>query len=106
MSNTTERQSLYGEETARIIAELEAGRLPWVQPCDGARCPCTMPYNAVSGRRYSGVNILILWGSGIDHGYGSQRWLTYWQDEKAIFRAASASSKTAEFLLSHGEGQP
>ena len=26
------RTNLYDEVTARIIAELEAGRLPWVQP--------------------------------------------------------------------------
>ncbi|NJB99507.1 antirestriction protein ArdC [Sphingomonas trueperi] len=26
------RQSLYGEVTARIITELEQGRLPWVEP--------------------------------------------------------------------------
>jgi antirestriction protein ArdC len=30
--STSERQSLYGEVTAKIIAELEEGRLPWVQP--------------------------------------------------------------------------
>jgi antirestriction protein ArdC len=83
MKDRTERQSLYGELTATIIAELEAGRLPWAQPWDASRCPCTMPHNAVSGRGYSGINILILWGAGIDHGYGSQRWLTYRQAEQA-----------------------
>ena len=31
-----ERGSLYAEVTARVIAELEAGRLPWVQPWDSA----------------------------------------------------------------------
>lgn len=30
----TERQSIYGEVTSRIIAELEAGHLPWVKPWD------------------------------------------------------------------------
>ena len=28
----TDRVSLYDEVTARIAAELEAGRVPWVQP--------------------------------------------------------------------------
>jgi antirestriction protein ArdC len=55
-----ERQSLYGEVTAKIIAELEEGRLPRVQPWDAARCACTMPHNAVSGRAYSGIKVLIL----------------------------------------------
>jgi len=79
--STSERQSLYGEVTAKIIAELEEGRLPWVQPWNAGRCPCTMPHNGVSGRGYSGINVLILWASGIEQGYGSQRWLTYKQAE-------------------------
>jgi len=79
----TERGSLYGEVTARIIVELEQGRLPWAQPWDAAKCPCTMPRNAVSERNYSGVNVLILWAAGVAQGYSSQRWLTYKQAEKA-----------------------
>jgi antirestriction protein ArdC len=79
----TERQSLYGEVTAKIVAELEEGRLPWVQPWDASRCPCAMPHNGVSGRMYSGINVLILWAAGMDGGFGSQRWLTYRQAEKA-----------------------
>ncbi|AXB75518.1 ArdC family protein [Novosphingobium sp. P6W] len=75
----SERQSLYGEVTARIIVELEEGRLPWVQPWDGAKCPCMMPANAVSGRVYSGINVLILWAAGVGGGFSSQRWLTYRQ---------------------------
>ena len=64
-----ERQSLYGEVTSRIIAELEEGRLPWVQPWDASRCPVTMPHNGVSGRVYSGINVLILWAAGMGGGY-------------------------------------
>jgi len=75
----TNRQSLYGEVTSRIIAELEEGRLPWVQPWDSARCPCLMPHNAVSGRGYSGINVLILWCEAVERHFASQRWLTYKQ---------------------------
>jgi antirestriction protein ArdC len=75
----SERQSLYREVTARIIAELEEGRLPWVQPWDAGKCPCMMPANAVSGRVYSGINVLILWAAGVGGGFSSQRWLTYRQ---------------------------
>ncbi|HZG46475.1 MAG TPA: zincin-like metallopeptidase domain-containing protein [Allosphingosinicella sp.] len=73
------RGSLYAEVTARVIAELEQGRLPWVQPWDSAACGCGMPENASSGRRYSGVNVLILWGAVIERGYSTQRWLTFRQ---------------------------
>ncbi len=78
-----ERQSLYAEVTSRIIAELEEGRLPWAQPWDKAACGCTMPQNAGTARRYSGINVLILWAEGIAKGYASQRWLTYRQAEAA-----------------------
>lgn len=75
----TERGSLYVQVTARIIAEPEEGRLPWVQPWDASRCPCAMPHNGVTGRPYSGINVLILWAEGVSGGYSSQRWLTYRQ---------------------------
>lgn len=83
MENTTTRNSLYSEVTTRIIAELEQGRLPWVQPCDAALCGCTMPHNAATDRRYSGINVLILWAEVVIRGYGSQRWLTYRQAKSA-----------------------
>jgi antirestriction protein ArdC len=38
-----------------------------------------LPRNAISGRHYSGINILILWGAVIDGGYPSQDWLTFRQ---------------------------
>src|SRR3546814_10742649 len=34
-------------------------------------------------RRYSGINILILWAEVVAKGYVSQRWLTYRQTEAA-----------------------
>jgi antirestriction protein ArdC len=74
-----DRGSLYAEGTARVIAELEQGRLPWVQPWDGAACGCTMPENGATGRRYSGINVLILWSAVVERGYRSQRWLTFRQ---------------------------
>lgn len=71
--------SLYQEVTDRIIAELEQGRVPWVQPWGRARTGPGLPENAVTGRRYSGVNILILWGAVIAGGFSGQRWLTFRQ---------------------------
>jgi antirestriction protein ArdC len=42
-----------------------------------------MPQNAGTARRYSGINILILWAEVVHRGYASQRWLTYRQTEAA-----------------------
>jgi antirestriction protein ArdC len=75
----TDRLSIYAEVTAKIVAQLEQGLVPWAQPWDAARCPCVLPHNAVSDRAYSGINILILWSAVVEHGYTSQRWLTYKQ---------------------------
>ncbi|WP_037478469.1 ArdC family protein [Sphingomonas sp. PAMC 26617] len=83
MQDKTDRASLYAEVTSRVIAELEAGRLPWVQPWDAASCGCTMPHNAGTGRRYSGINVLIPWAAVIEGRYTSQRWFTYRQAQAA-----------------------
>lgn len=76
-----DRTSLYDEVTGRILAELEAGRLPWVQPWGtaAAKAPLAMPKNAATGRQYSGINVLILWGAVIQHGFPCQTWLTFRQ---------------------------
>jgi len=75
--------NLYEQVTARIISELEGGRLPWVQPWgkpgEGTGCAPALPRNALSGRHYSGINILLLWAEVIAKGYPSQRWLTFRQ---------------------------
>jgi antirestriction protein ArdC len=73
------RASLYDEVTGRIVAELEAGRFPWVQPWDSAAAGPGLPRNAGSGRAYSGINVLILWGEVIARGYAAQGWLTFRQ---------------------------
>lgn len=78
------RTNLYDDVTSRIISELEAGRVPWVQPWgrpsgDGGRTGPGLPRNALTARNYSGVNVLILWGAVIEQGWPSQSWLTFRQ---------------------------
>jgi antirestriction protein ArdC len=76
-----DRASLYNEITGKIIVELEAGRVPWVQPWGtaAAKAPLAMPKNAATGRQYSGINVLILWGAVIEHGFPARSWLTFRQ---------------------------
>ena len=77
----SDRANLYDEISTKIIAELEAGRVPWVQPwgTSAAKAPLGLPKNATTGRSYSGINVLILWGAVIEHGFPSQGWLTFRQ---------------------------
>jgi antirestriction protein ArdC len=76
-----DRSSLYEEITSKIIADLEAGCFPWVQPwgSSGVRAPLGLPKNAATGRRYSGINVLILWSAVVENGYSVQSWLTFKQ---------------------------
>src|SRR5262245_6152944 len=78
---TKDRSTLYEEITNKIIAELDAGRLPWVQPwgSSGVRAPLGMPKNGATGRAYSGINVLILWAAVVEHGFCMQTWLTFKQ---------------------------
>lgn len=81
LAPATERANLYDEITSRIIAELEAGSVPWVKPWGkaGVAAPLAMPRNAATGRGYSGVNVLILWGAVVTRGFSCQNWLTFRQ---------------------------
>ena len=69
----SDRTNLYQEITDKIVAELEQGRVPWVQPRAGVSAPLGLPKNAATGRAYSGINILILWCAVAERGFRGQR---------------------------------
>ena len=74
-----ERINLYQQITDRIITDLEAGRVPWVQPWGTANAGIGMPHNAVSSRRYSGINVLTLWHAVVSRGFSNHAFLTFRQ---------------------------
>jgi antirestriction protein ArdC len=76
-----DRTNFYDDITNKIIAELQEGRVPWVQPwgTEATKAQLAMPKNASSNRTYSGINVLILWGAVIQHGFSGQSWLTFRQ---------------------------
>ena len=82
-----EKGSLYQEVTDRIISELEKGSFPWVQPWGAAKAGLGLPKNAATARRYSGINILILWGAVIEKGFRGQNWLTFRQALACLSKA-------------------
>ncbi|WP_291078148.1 zincin-like metallopeptidase domain-containing protein [Hyphomonas sp.] len=75
------RRDLYQEVTDTVIAQLEAGAVPWVQPWGrpDVTAPCALPQNASTGRSYSGINILLLWGAAIETARTTPYWLTFKQ---------------------------
>lgn len=64
--------------TDQIVATLEAGQTETWQ-CPWHRKGGSLPVNALTGRRYRGINTLALWCAEQTHGYGDTRWATYKQ---------------------------
>lgn len=83
MKKATKRQPIdvYSEVTNQIIEQLEKGCVPWVKPwqSSGSVCDFTMPQNGTSERRYSGINILLLWMASFERGFTDSRFMTYRQ---------------------------
>ncbi|MCA9500681.1 MAG: DUF1738 domain-containing protein, partial [Nitrospira sp.] len=64
------RQDVYSRVTARIVADLEQGVRPWARPwsAEQAAGKITRPLRH-NGLPYSGINILLLWGSAMEGGF-------------------------------------
>ncbi|MEX9840407.1 ArdC family protein [Providencia rettgeri] len=76
-------RDIYQEVTDRIVAALEKGAAPWKRPwrlAQGIRAG--LPVNALTGNAYQGINVLLLWLSAAEQGFGSDLWLTYRQAQQ------------------------
>jgi len=74
------RPDIYSRVTQQIVNQLEAGVRPWIKPWDAAHAAgrITRPLRH-NGQPYSGINILMLWGSASEEGFASPTWMTYRQ---------------------------
>ena len=77
-SNPATTVDLYTEVTNQIITALEAGTTPWACPWDREH-GSLMPTNLTTGRRYRGINVLLLNLRQIAGGFPTNRWLTFQQ---------------------------
>ena len=76
-----EKTALYHKEVAQeIINMIEAGTVPWMQPWTGG---LNLPHNGGSGRRYRGMNSLMLSYYSQKKGYTDPRWYTFNQIKNA-----------------------
>jgi antirestriction protein ArdC len=72
--------------TDKIIAAIERGGLaPWHKSWSASAAPgaasVASPANALTGRAYSGINVLTLWSAAMAHGYASGAWVSLKQAE-------------------------
>ena len=77
-SSAESRGSAADTITQAIVARLETGTRPWVQPWTGTSVP--RPLRAC-GLPYRGSNTLWLWMAAEAGGYSSPYWLTYRQSQ-------------------------
>ncbi|MDI4655865.1 ArdC family protein [Xanthobacter autotrophicus] len=75
-----ERGDIYARITERIVADLEKGVRPWIQPWSAANATgrITRPL-CHTGEPYSGMNVLLLWSEAMARGFASPTWMTFKQ---------------------------
>lgn len=74
------RVDIYARITDRIVADLEKGVRPWMQPWQSSNVigRVTRPLRH-NGLPYSGVNVLLLWSEAIARGFSNPMWMTFKQ---------------------------
>lgn len=71
-------REIYAKVFESVISEMEQGNAPWVKPWrDMGGRGDAMPYNAATGRKYSGGNVVALWFAGMP--YSCNGWVTFKQ---------------------------
>lgn len=90
----TERFDIHQHITDKIVSAIELGtgafRLPWHRSAGNIMRPA----NIASKKAYRGVNILTLWATADEKGYGSGVWGTYkqWAEAGAQVRKGEKSA--------------
>ena len=76
----TPRADVYTRVTDTILAALEKGVRPWMQPWNAAHAagPVSRPLRH-NGKPYQGINTLMLWLTAMEKGYSAPLWMTFKQ---------------------------
>lgn len=92
---TFKRRDLHQHVTDTIIQQLEAGVVPWQQSWKGNNNRLfDIPANFITGKKYRGVNILLLWCSAIEKQYVTNEWGSFkqWQSKNEGIRKGEKGS--------------
>lgn len=93
LSQTEIRENI----TNTIIESLKKGKIPWRKPWSGIDGPRT-PTNFVTKRRYSGINIPILWAASQERGYDVDYFATFNQ-WKSVGASVKKGAKAIHVVL-------
>lgn len=89
------RRDLHQHVTDTIIQQLEAGVVPWQQSWKGSnKSLFDIPANYTTGKKYRGINIVLLWCSAIEKQYTSHEWGSFkqWQAKNEMIRKGEKGS--------------
>ena len=83
------RRDLQQQVTDNIVSQLEKGVVPWNKPWQSNGVSIfSLPKNAVTGKSYRGVNILLLWSAIAEKQFPTNEWASFkqWQSKNEIIR--------------------
>ncbi len=112
-------KALHVQVAEKLIEQLQVGTAPWQKPWTSDNVPAfELPYNAITGNRYKGINTFSL----ILAGYEDPRWMTFnqasandWNVKKGEKASLIQFVKTTDLVVKrdesgkpvlNGEGQP
>ncbi|PWI49845.1 antirestriction protein [Rhizobium phaseoli] len=74
------RPDVYTRITDIMVAQMEQGVRPWVQPWSAIRLAgnVSRPHR-FNGEPYSGINVLLLWSEATSRGFAASTWMTFRQ---------------------------
>ncbi|WP_316777883.1 ArdC family protein [Pedobacter antarcticus] len=104
-------KALHVQVAEKLIEQLKAGTAPWQKPWNRGNLPAfELPYNAITGNRYKGINTFSL----LLNGYEDPRWLTFnqasandWKVKKGEKASLIQFVKTTDLVAKRDEsGKP
>lgn len=94
------RRDIREEVTQTVIRQLEAGTVPWRKSWRGGEGPALqIPRNLVTGNRYRGVNVVLLWCAALEKGLPTHEWASFlqWKSKGESVRRGEKGSMVVYF---------
>lgn len=94
------RQDLHQQVTDTIIEQLEKGVVPWQQPWKGNNSLLNgLPFNTSTGKKYRGVNIVLLWADNLRKNHQTNEWGTFnhWNKAKEYIRKGESGTDIIKY---------